>query len=168
MNKLSRETLAIVEDLGNVIFIGALATYMHTKSGRDSQDIDFVVERQISDEELLSKGYKKSITGKQPWFTPRGIKIDIYCGGIPGVSYDWIVKNSKTHALGPKHSIRTLGLESLIVAKHKAGRDQDVEDLANIAKRKYHDINWNLIKQITGDQFTAEKIKQDMDFLYKS
>ena len=141
---------------------------MHTKNSRDSQDVDFVVERPISDEELIAKGYKKSITGKQPWFTPRGIKIDIHCAEIPGVSYDWIVKNSKTHALGSKYFIRILGLESLIVAKHKAGRDQDVEDLTNIAKRKYRDINWDLFKQITGDQFTADKIKRDMNFLYQS
>ncbi len=168
MNQLAREALAITQDLGDVIFIGTLATYMHTKNRRNSQDIDFVVKTPISDDALISKGYKKSITGKQPWFSPRGIKIDIYHGDIPGVSYPWVMKNSVTHSVNTTESLRTLGLESLVIAKHKASRDQDVEDLTDIAKRRYKDIDWNVVEQITGDQFVAQQIQQDMEFLYKS
>ena len=157
----------MTKELGDVIFIGALATYMYTKSGRDSQDLDFVTEKPLSDDELLSKDYKKSITGKQPWFSPRGTKIDIYTSDISGVSFDWVVKNSKKFPVGKKGSIRILGLESLIIAKHKAARDQDIEDLRNIAQRKLGEIDWSMVRQITGDQFMADNIRRDMEFLSK-
>lgn len=167
MNKLDNEAVEITKELGDVIFIGALATYMHTKSGRDSQDLDFVTEKQFSDDELVSKGYKKSMTGKQPWFSPRGFKIDIYTSDIPGVSFGWIVKNSKKFPVGKRDSIRILGLESLIVAKHKAARDQDIEDLRNISQRKLDEIDWNTVRQITGNQFATDNIRRDMELLSK-
>jgi hypothetical protein len=165
LNRLANEAAAITKELGDVIFIGALATHIYTKSGRDSQDLDFVTKEQLSDDQLLSKGYKKSITGKQPWFSPRGIKIDIYTSDIPGIPFDWIVKNSSKFPVGKKGSIRVLGLESLIIAKHKAARDQDIEDLRSIAQKKLGEIDWNLVRQITGDQFMTDSIRRDMKLL---
>ncbi|MDE1878165.1 MAG: hypothetical protein KGI07_06495 [Thaumarchaeota archaeon] len=106
MNKLLNEALKITQELGDVIFIGALATYLHTKKQRDSQDLDFVVQSPISDEELLDKKYQKSLTGKQSWFTPRGIKIDIFTRDISGVSLEAIVKYSKEFPVGKKGSIK--------------------------------------------------------------
>lgn len=168
MNKLLREALRITQELGDVIFIGALATYFYTKNKRDSQDLDFVVQSPISDEELLAKKYTKSLTGKQPWFTPRGIKIDIYTRDIPGVSLKSIVKHFKEFSVGNKGSIRVLGLEPLVVAKHTAQRDQDVEDLQSIAKSKLKEIDWDVVQSITGDKYKTELIKKDLEFLAKS
>lgn len=164
MKNLANEAAAIAKELGGIIFIGAVATYMHTKNTRDSRDLDFVVKTMPADDELISKGYKRSIAGKQPWFSPRGFKIDIFTGDIPGVSFDWIVKNSKEFPVGKKRTIRVLGLESLIVAKHKAGRDQDVEDLKSIAQSKL-EIDWNAVQKITQDQFKTQQIRKDMEFL---
>jgi hypothetical protein len=58
LNNLLNEALKIAQELGDVIFIGALATYLHTKNRRDSQDLDFVVPSPISDEELWPKNIK--------------------------------------------------------------------------------------------------------------
>ncbi|MCI4433237.1 MAG: nucleotidyltransferase [Nitrosopumilus sp.] len=168
MNNLVNEALQITKELGDVIFIGALATYMHTKNTRDSRDIDFVVENQIPDDELISKNYHKSMTGKQPWFTPRGFKIDIYTRGIPGVSLDKIIENSKKFTIKNKGEIRVLGLESLIIAKHKAARDQDIEDLKNIAMHRLSQVDWGVVQEIINDEFTTKQIKTDMKFLSKN
>ena len=168
MNNLVNEAIQITKELGNVIFIGALATYMHTKNTRDSRDIDFVVENQIPDDELISKNYHKSMTRKQPWFTPRGFKIDIYTRGIPGVSLDKIIDNSKKFTIKNKGEIRVLGLESLIIAKHKAARDQDIEDLKNIAMHRLRQVDWDVVQEITNDEFTTKHIKIDMEFLSKN
>lgn len=168
MKKLAIEAVKITKELGNVIFIGALATYMHTGNTRASQDIDFVIENPISDDELIKKGYKKSITGRQPWFTPRGFKIDIFTSGIPGVSFDSIVASAKIFPVGKKGNIRVLGLECLIVAKHKAQRDQDVEDLRNIAHHKYDKIDWEIIQLITNDEFVTREISRDVNYLRKN
>ena len=121
-----------------------------------------------SDEELIAKKYTKSLTGKQPWFTPRGVKIDIYTRDIPGVSLEAIVKHSKEFPVGNKGSIRVLGLEPLVVAKHTAQRDQDVEDLQSIAKSKLKEIDWNVVQSITGDKYKTELMKKDLEFLAKS
>ena len=126
----------ITQGFGDVIFIGALATYLHTKNRRDSQDLDFVVLNPISDEVLLGKKYQKSLAGKQPWFTPRGVKIDIYIRDIPGVSFEAIVKYSKEFPVGKKGSIRVLGLEPLLVAKHTAQSDQDIEGSSKYRKKQ--------------------------------
>ncbi len=168
MNNLLNEALKISQELGDVIFIGALATCLHTKNRRDSQDLDFVVLSPISDEELLAKKYKKSLTGKQPWFTPRGVKIDIYTRDIPSVSFEAIVKYSKEFPVGKKGSIRVLGLEPLVVAKHTAQRDQDIEDLQSIAKSKLKEIDWDVVRSITGDKYKTDLIKKDLEFLAKS
>ncbi len=116
---------------------------------------------------MISRGYRKFMTGKQPWFTPRGIKIDIYTGSIPGVTFDAIIKNSKTITVGNKGTLRILGLESLMVAKHTAQRDQDARDLRNIAKTKL-DIDWNVIQSITGGEFKTSLIKRELEFLAKT
>lgn len=168
MNSPLNEALKIAQELGDVIFIGALATYLHTKNRRDSQDLDFVVTSPISDKELLDKKYQKSLTGKQPWFTPRGVKIDIYTRDIPGVSFEAIVKYSKEFPVGKRGSIRVLGLEPLVVAKHTAQRDQDIEDLQSIAKSKLKEINWDVVQSITCDKYKTELIKKDLEFLAKS
>ncbi len=76
------------------------------------------------------------------------------------------VKNSRKFPVGKRASIRVLGLESLVVAKHKAARDQDIEDLGNIAQR-IGEIDWNTVRQITGDQFMTDNIRRDMEFLSK-
>lgn len=164
MNKLITEAIKITQELGGVIFIGALATHVHTKSTRDSQDVDFVLTSPITDEDLMSKGYYKSITGKQPWFSPRGIKIDIYTQGIPGISLEKLIKYSKEFPVKGQ-SIRVIGLEALVVAKHTAARDQDIDDLRNIAKNRLKEIDWSIIEAITKDDYKTSLIKSDMQTL---
>lgn len=167
MKKLVNEALEITKELGDVIFIGALAVYMHTKITRDSQDIDFVVKDPISDEELILKDYHKSMTGRQPWFSPRGFKIDIFTGGISMLKFEDIIKNAVTFPVGKKGGIRVMGLECLIITKHMAGREQDSEDLQNIAMRKFSQIDWNVIQSATQDDFITSNIRRDMEFLSK-
>lgn len=168
MKKLVNEALEITKELGDVIFIGAIASYMHTKITRDSQDVDFVVENPISDEELISKDYRKSVTGKQPWFSPRGFKIDIFTGDISILRFEDILNTAVSFPVGKKGSIRVMGLECLIISKHKAGREQDSEDLQNIAMRKIDQIDWNAVQAITQDEFLTSNIRRDMKFLSKN
>jgi len=167
LNKLLNEALKITQELGDVIFIGALATYLHAKNPRDSQDLDFVVPRPIPDEQLLAKKYLKSMTGKQPWHSPRGIKIDIYTRDIPGVPFEAMVKYSKKFQVGKKGQIRVIGLEPLVVAKHTAQRDQDIEDLRYIAKSRLKVIDWNIVQYITNDKYKTGLIRKDLEFLAK-
>lgn len=78
------------------------------------------------------------------------------------------MKYSKEFQVGKKGSIRVLGLEPLVVAKHTAQRDQDIEDLQSIAKSKLKEIDWDVVQSITGDKYKTELIKKDLEFLAKS
>lgn len=54
-----------------------------------------------------------------------------------------------------------------MVAKHTAQREQDSDDLRNIAKNRLDDIDWKVIQSITGDEYKTSLIKRDMVFFAK-
>lgn len=170
MKPLVKEALAITRELGDVIFLGAIARYLYTKDLRESQDLDFATEKPILNEELLLLNYKKEYrNGKEIWYTPRGIKIDRYTRDVSKIPMDRIIKNSKYIQVSNKgEKLRTIGLESLIVAKHRAGREQDSEDLSAVAKIKFGEINWETLREISGDEHEYNQIKSDMSYLAKS
>jgi len=72
MNPLIQEAIDITNDLGDVTFIGAVAVLLHTKQGRESRDLDFVIGAPISKEELEQKRYFTRIeNGKEVTRSPR-------------------------------------------------------------------------------------------------
>ena len=75
MKPLIKEAVCISQDLGDVTFVGAVAVMLHTGEQRQSQDLDFVVAKQITVDEFLDKGYKIDLQGKK--FTPRNYKCVI-------------------------------------------------------------------------------------------
>jgi len=78
-----------------------------------------------------------------------------------------IIKNAVTFPVGNRGSIKVMGLECLVITKHKAGREQDSEDLQNIAMRKFNQIDWNIVQSVTQDDFITSNIRRDMEFLSK-
>lgn len=57
-------------------------------------------------------------------------------------------------------------MEVLITMKYRANREQDVEDLKTLAKKKYDQINWKDLKDITND-FEFRRIKLMLNTLSK-
>lgn len=165
-----REALEITNELGDVILIGAIARYLHTNNLRESQDLDFVMVKQFTDDELIDIGYKKdSRSGKEIWYTPRGIKIDKYTKDVSKIPLESVVENSKYIQVSKKgEKLRTLGLESLIISKHRAKREQDIDDLKIIAETKYREIQWEVLRKISGNEHESNQIKSDMNYLAKS
>jgi len=74
---LIREAVYISQDFGTATFVGAIAVMLHTDEQRQSQDLDFVVAEQITNDEFLDKGYKIDQQNDKK-FTPRGYKIDVF------------------------------------------------------------------------------------------
>lgn len=169
MKPLVRESLLITKDLGNVIFIGAVARYFHTSLLRESQDIDFALEKPLSKKELNDKGYNQfPRNGKLEWFTPRGMKIDMYTKDVSGVPIDMIIKTSKNFTVGRTGDmVRVMGLEPLIVAKHRAQRDADIEDLQALAKSRFKEIRWDVLEAVTKDRHEFDTVKTTMTYLSK-
>jgi predicted nucleotidyltransferase len=164
LKPLVREALEINKELEGVIFVGAIARYFHTKIMRESKDIDIVIVKPITNEELEAKGYKTRLEGKKKTTrSPRGMKIDIYRHDVSGIPIS-IIKNTSVEIEDGKSKVRVIGLEALLVAKHRAQRDQDVEDVKELVRRKYKQINFDVLRQITESDVEYSTIQTMINF----
>ena len=55
-----------------------------------------------------------------------------------------------------KEAIRVISLEGLIVAKHRAGRSQDIADLRQLMARRGQVVKWDKMSQIGTNLELAE------------
>lgn len=143
MKPIIREAIEITNDLGKVTFVGAVAVILQTNEFRQSQDIDFVMADEISNEELLDKKYKiVHENGKEKKYTPRGYKIDIYSSrDLNDIPLQTIMNKAQEIKVDKKgNKVNAMSLETLIVSKFRANREQDNEDLNRIAKTRYMDV----------------------------
>jgi hypothetical protein len=155
-NNLLNEVANITYDLGSVIFIGAVAIFLHIDGGlgRESRDLDCSIAYDITDEELLRKQYRRQPDGKNGYFTPRGEKLDIYRGDVNGISSSTITQTAEEFEIGSKNNkvtVAAAGLEVLIVMKKRTGRPHDIEDLRLLIREKYKKINLGCLRKITSD-----------------
>jgi predicted nucleotidyltransferase len=164
LKPLVREAIDISKELDGVVFIGAIAAYFHTKIMRESQDIDLAAVKPISNDELEEKNYKTRQEGrKEVTRTPRGIKIDIFRHDVSGIPMD-VIKDTSVEIQEGKAKIRVIGLEALLVAKHRAQRDQDIEDIKELVRRKYKSINFRVLKQIAQSDVEYDQIMRSINF----
>lgn len=165
-----REAALITKDLGQVVFIGSIARYFHTKDYRESQDLDFAVITPLSEEELFEKGYRKyEENRKEVWRTPREIKIDMFTRDVGRIPIKTLIETAKEFDADKKgNKLSVMSLECLIITKHRAQRDQDIDDLKMIAERKLSEIDWNQLKKIVDDETEYQTIKRDIEFQAKA
>lgn len=171
-NQLANEAVHITKELGDVTFIGAVAVFFHTRGlrSRESRDLDFAVAIEIPDEQLLEKGYKIfEERGKTIKRTPRGFKIDIYSEEVGDIQVKDLIHRANTVPVGKKgiNRIKVASLEDLIITKHRARREQDDEDLYDIAKTKFSEIKWSLLQTLVKSDYEFNDIKTTMHALYK-
>ncbi len=97
MNPLQREAIAITKELGNVVFVGAVAvlSYLGWRH-RATRDLDFAMAAKLSKEELDQRGYRTFIEGrKEVTYSPRGFKVDIYTNDINEIPIHTVVAMAK-------------------------------------------------------------------------
>jgi hypothetical protein len=167
MNPLIQEAISITNDLGDVTFLGAVAVLLHTRSGRQSQDLDFAVATVISDEILEEKRYFKHLeNGKEIRRTPNGYKIDIYHDRpVNEIPIQTILQNAVYLPTNKRIKVKVVSLEILILMKSRTRRDQDIEDLIYISKQKSNSINWEELKVLTKTQIEYNDIKNTINTL---
>lgn len=168
MNPLVREAINITQDLGNVIFIGAIAIMLHTKTGRPSVDLDIVLSTKLSDDDLVAKKYIKFADKRDSWQTPRHFKVDIYRKNVSKIPMKSVIDTSKIIKVGSKNRLRVAGLECLIVAKSRAKRTQDLDDLRLLAKKEFDQIDWDILESMTTSRSEFETIRATMNFYHNS
>ena len=164
MNPLVREAIDITKDIGDVIFIGAVAIMLHTKMGRPSADLDIVLATELSDEDLAEKKYIKLADKRDSWQTPRLFKVDIFRKDVSKIPIKSVIDTSKIIQVDSHNTLRVASLECLIVAKNRAKRPQDLEDLRLLAKKKFNEIEWDVLKSISKTEMEFNGIKSTMTF----
>lgn len=166
MNPLMREAVEIAKDIGDVVLIGAAAVMLHAKMGRSSDDLDFVLTTELSDETLLDKGYIKLQNKRDSWQTPRYFKVDFFRKDVGGIPVKSILDMSTMIPVDTKNTLRVISIECLIVAKSRADRPTDREDLRLLAKKRFNEIDWNVIKSISKSDMEFESMKKNMKFYH--
>ncbi len=166
MNDLVREALNIVEDLGEVVFIGAVAVMLHTKINRESADLDFAVVQDLTDKFLEEKEYFQfEENGKLVRRTPRGYKVDIYTRDVSRIPLADVIRTAVDIQIGKKgKTLKVASIETLIVAKHRAARFQDADDLRTMARKKFNHIDWELLETLTDSNVEFSTIQQEMNY----
>ncbi|MEX0861766.1 nucleotidyltransferase [Nitrosopumilus sp.] len=167
MKPIIREAFNITKDLGSVTFVGAVAVILQTNELRQSQDIDFVIANEISNEELLNKQYRiVQENKKEKKYTPRGYKIDIYSSrDLNDIPLQTIIDKAQAIPIDNKgNTVNTMSLETLIVSKFRANRDQDVEDLNRIVKTRYKDISVDNLRELTKNDTELKNIQNTLRF----
>jgi len=167
MNRLTSEAIKIKNDLGSVVFIGGLAVLLQTKSGRQTDDIDFAVARPLSGEFLDGKKYfEHNENGKIVRRTPRGYKVDIYSKDVSGIPVYIVVETTRNVSVDAKNVLKVACVEVLIVAKHRAARKQDRSDLSLFAAKWFDDLDWDLLKSLTESEIEFETIRKTLQFYH--
>lgn len=172
MHPLIREALKITEELGPVTFVGAVAVFLHTKNTRESQDLDFVIAKPISREELLDKKYRFVVdNGKEKTYTPRNYKVDIYADRpLNKIPIKTIIETSKDFVVDKKgNKVNAMGLEALVLAKFRANRPaQDYPDLRALAVQKLRDIDWEMLEMLTDKKTEFDDLKSTLEYISKN
>jgi predicted nucleotidyltransferase len=144
-----------------------LLFFLHTNRDRGSQDLDFIINYDITDEELRRKGYIKYRDRKNGYSTPRRtIFVDIYKNmneAISGIPIRTIINTAEKFEINAKrgriNEVKAAKLEVLIVMKYNARRSQDTEDLETLALRSRREIDWDHLKNIINDEYHYGRIR---------
>lgn len=100
-------------------------------------------------EKLEQLGYRRfPERGKQVVRSPRGRKVDIYTHDVSGITIDTIYTTAKEIHM-QNDTIKVTCVEVLSVAKLRASRPQDIEDIRELCKRHGKSIDWELLKNIS-------------------
>ncbi len=153
---LEQEAVKITDELGRVVFVGALAVNNYSNY-RTTKDIDLAIAGPLDEQKLVRLGYTKWSESKgTSWLSPRGIKVDFYTKDVGRIPVTWILDNAVQVKLGKKKEIKVICLEGLMLAKHRAGRTTDIADLRQLMTRRGRNIDWNLMAEIAEPLEIAE------------
>lgn len=150
MNQFQREAIAITKELKDVVFIGAIAVLAHLGwKYRQTRDFDIAMATRLTKEQLEDLGYRTFTEGgKEVIRSPRGFKVDIYTEDVNDIPVNTIMTTALEISL-QNEKIRVATIEILLVAKLRASRPQDRDDLRELCKKHGNSINWTFLKELT-------------------
>ncbi|MDE1854154.1 MAG: nucleotidyltransferase [Thaumarchaeota archaeon] len=145
--ELDRVAADITGDLKEVVFVGGYAAIKYGVE-RMTHDMDLALATPIAEAEFEKLGYGVFIEGgKRVVRTRHGIKIDIYTKDVSGIPVPQIFETAVT--IRAAHSeVRIMCLEGLLLAKMRAGRPQDNDDIRRLCRLHGKEIRWELVEKM--------------------
>ncbi len=142
--ELDRAAVDITNDLKEVVFVGAYAAIKYGVA-RGTHDIDFALVTPMTYEEFEKLGYGVfSEGGKRIIRTRQGVKMDVYTKDVSGIPVQQVFATAATiRAWGSP--VRIMCLEALLLAKMRAGRPQDNDDLRQLCRLRGKIIRWEVV-----------------------
>jgi predicted nucleotidyltransferase len=153
---LERIAVRVSRDLKQVVFVGALAVIFHVGPYRHTRDIDLALAHPLSDERFESLGYGIFREGgKKVIRTKEGVKLDVYTGDVGGIPVSVVFETAVAKRVG-SGELKVMCLEALLVAKMRASRPQDIEDVQTLCQRLGKTIRWNVVDALATSLESAE------------
>jgi predicted nucleotidyltransferase len=155
---VSLESIAVrvSRDLKEVVFVGAFAVVCHIGPYRRTRDIDLALATPLSDEEFEQLGYRIFHEGgKKVIRTKEGVKLDVYTRDVSGIPISVVFETAVTKRVG-KGQVKVMCLEALLIAKMRASRPQDIEDIQTLCRRLGKTIRWKVVGELATSMESAE------------
>ena len=147
---MSLESIAlrVSQDLKRVVFVGAFAVICHIGPYRRTRDIDLALATPLSDEQFESLGYRVfQESGKKVIRTREGVKLDVYTRDVSRIPVPVVFETSIAKRVG-SGEVKVMCLEALLIAKMRASRPQDIEDVQTLCRRLGKKIQWNTVDEL--------------------
>ncbi len=155
---MSLESIAVrvSRDLKQVVFVGAFAVMCHVGPYRRTRDIDLALGHPLNDEAFERLGYRIFHEGgKKVIRTKEGVKLDVYTGDVGGIPVSVVFGTAVAKRVG-SGEVKVMCLEALLVAKTRASRPQDIEDVQTLCRRLGKTIRWNVVDALATSVESAE------------
>jgi predicted nucleotidyltransferase len=153
---LDRVAIGVARDLKEVVFVGAFAVICHVGPYRSSQDINIALATPLGDNEFEALGYRIfHESGKKVIRTPEGVKLDVYTRDVSGIMVSDVFRTAITKRIR-RNEVRVMGLEALLIAKMRASRPQDIEDLHELCRQLGKTVKWNVVNELATPEESAE------------
>ena len=161
----------VTKDLKDVVMIGAVAVMLQTKRSRTSNDIDVALVADMPRDDLIGLGYIPIKEKKDSWYSPRGIKVDIYREDVNGIPVSDIARTAIIFDANTNKEVRCASLEFLILAKYRSfnasTRPNDREDLKTIVERCIKKVDWDGLEAFCKDGLEYKEITKMLGNLKK-
>jgi predicted nucleotidyltransferase len=146
----------VSRDLKDAVFVGAFAVVCHVGPYRRTRDIDLALTTPMSDEAFEELGYRIfEENGKKVIRTREGVKLDVYTRDVSGIPVSDVFKTAVVKRVG-SGEIRVICLEALLIAKMRASRPQDIEDVQILCRRLGKTMRWNVLDAVATSVESAE------------
>ena len=123
---------------------------------RRTRDIDLALATPQSDEEFERLGYRIFREGgKKVIRTKEGVKLDVYTRDVSGIRVPVVFETAVTKRVG-SGEVKVMCLEALLIAKTRASRPQDIEDVQTLCRRLGRTIRWDVVDTLATQLESAE------------